>query len=352
VTAPQDAPPGGVADQLDVADAPEVKPDRRAREDPKERAIGIVQRSGAAVMLAVTLIIGAVSFGESFTQPDNLIRTIAAGSAFLAIVAVGMTFVIISGGIDLSVGSVLAMSAVLTAYCSTEYGLFAALTVPLIASALIGLVHGLLITRLGLPPFIVTLAGLQFARGVAFKVTKEGNETALIEQDSPLRDLGRKEIIGVPLPVLIALAAFVIGAIVLNRTRFGQSVFAIGGSEDAASLMGLPVRRIKVSLYVWSSLLAGLAGMLIAARSSTGEPTAGYGLELQAIAAVVIGGTLLTGGYGTMSGTLAGVALLAVVQNLINQVGTLSQYYQDVVSGAFLLTVVLLQTVLGRRRRL
>ena len=151
---------------------------------------------------------------------------------------------------------------------------------------------------------------------------------------------------------MIALAAFAVGAVVLNRSRFGQAVFAIGGSEDAAPLMGLPVRRVKTSLYVWSALLAGLAGILIAARSSTGEPTAGYGLELQAIAAVVIGGTLLTGGYGTMSGTLAGVALLAVIQNIINQVGTLSQYYQDVVSGAFLLAVVLLQLILARRRRL
>jgi ribose transport system permease protein len=155
----------------------------------------------------------------------------------------------------------------------------------------------------------------------------------------------------VPLPVLIALAAFVIGAIVLNRTRFGQSVFAIGGSEDARPSW---VCRCAASRSRCTS----------GARCSPGSPACssppgldrradrGYGLELQAIAAVVIGGTLLTGGYGTMSGTLPGVALLAVVQNLINQVGTLSQYYQDVVSGAFLLTVVLLQTVLGRRRRL
>jgi ribose transport system permease protein len=215
-----------------------------------------------------------------------------------------------------------------------------------------GLVQGLLIARAGMPAFIVTLAGLLFARGVALRVTDEGNQTLLIQPGSFVASLGQTSVLGVPLPVIFALVAFAVGAVVLNRTRYGQAVFAIGGSEDAASLMGLPVRRVKTSLYVWSALLAGFAGMLIAARSSTGDPNAGTGLELQAIAAVVIGGTLLTGGLGTMSGTLAGVALLAVIQNLINQVGTLSQYYQDVVSGAFLLLVVVVQTYLGRRRRI
>ena len=123
----------------------------------------------------------------------------------------------------------------------------------------------------------------------------------------------------------------------LNRTRFGQAVFAIGGSQDAAELMGLPVARVKVLVYVLSALLAGLAGILVAAQTSSGLPTIGEGRELEAIAAVVIGGTLLTGGAGSLGGTLAGVLLLKVIQNLINQVGTLSSYYQQVVSGAFLL---------------
>ena len=235
----------------------------------------MLQRSGAVFMLVITLVAGAASFGTSFTHPDNLIDTVAAGSAFLALVSVGMTFVIISGGIDLSVGAVLAMSAVLTAYCAAEYGPVAAIIVPLAASALVGLAQGLLISRVALPAFIVTLAGMQLARGVAFKVTDEGNKTVLIPEDSGLRDLGSGAILGMPIPVVIALVAFAIGGVVLNRSRFGQAVFAIGGSEDAAPLMGLPVRRVKTSLYVWSAVLAGIAGILIAARSSTGEPTAG-----------------------------------------------------------------------------
>lgn len=331
--------------------APPIHDDAARRADRRDRAVDLVRRSGAVVMLAVTLVAGAAGFGLSFVHPNNLVNTIAAGTAFLAIIAVGMTFVIITGGIDLSVGAVLAMSAVLAAWASAQWGGFVGIAVALAASAAVGLAQGVLISLLRLPSFIVTLAGMQLARGVAFKVTDEGNHTVLIGDIGWLRWLGRGEILGIPVPVAIALIAFAIGSLVLARTRTGQVVFAIGGSPDAASLMGLPVRRVTTSVYVWSALLAGVAGVLIAARSSTGEPTAGYGMELQAIAAVVIGGALLTGGVGKMSGTLAGVALLAVLQNLINQVGTLSQYFQDVVSGGFLLTVVLLQAGIARRRR-
>jgi ribose transport system permease protein len=152
--------------------------------------------------------------------------------------------------------------------------------------------------------------------------------------------------------VFIALAFLGILGVILRRTRFGQSLFAIGGSESASLLMGLPVRRSKTLVYVLSALLAGLAGALLAARSSSGVPTVGTGLELDAIAAVVIGGTLLSGGAGSLTGTLAGVLLLGVIQNLINQVGGLNSSYQAVVSGAFLIVVVLIQTYLSRRQRL
>jgi ribose/xylose/arabinose/galactoside ABC-type transport system permease subunit len=153
------------------------------------------------------------------------------------------------------------------------------------------------------------------------------------------------------MPVYVAVVVLVIGALVLNRTRFGQSVYAIGGSADSAELMGLAVARVKVSVYVLSATLAAVAGVLVAAQTSSGLPTIGEGRELEAIAAVVIGGTLLAGGTGTLSGTLAGALLLKVIQNLINQVGVLSSYYQQVVSGVFLLLVVLVQTRLSRRRQ-
>jgi galactofuranose transport system permease protein len=148
------------------------------------------------------------------------------------------------------------------------------------------------------------------------------------------------------------ILAFAAGALVLNRTSYGQAIFAIGSSEDAAQLMGVPVNRTKIIAYTVSGALAGLAGALLAARLSAGQPVVGAAWELDAIAAVVVGGTLLTGGYGTMSGSLVGVLLLGVLQNLINQVGTLSSYTQQMASGAFLIVVVTIQIYLTRKRNL
>jgi ribose/xylose/arabinose/galactoside ABC-type transport system permease subunit len=319
------------------------------RREGGRRLAGLVRRGAAPVVLVLVVALGAVVFGDSFASAGNF-ANIAISSSFLALVAVGMTFVIISGGIDLSVGSVLALGGVLTAYGS-RWGSAGALLLPLVVCGLIGLTQGLLIAKARMAPFIVTLAGLLFARGLALAVSDEGNTTYLIQSGMLVGRLGQGTVLGVGLPVLFALVAFAVGLVVLNRTRSGQAVFAIGGSQDAAELMGLPVARIKVGIYVASGLLAGFAGVLVAARSSSGLPTVGDGLELQAIAAVVIGGTLLSGGAGTLSGTLAGVLLLGVIQNLINQVGTLSSYYQQVVSGAFLIVVVIVQAWISRRQR-
>ena len=245
----------------------------------------------------------------------------------------------------------LALGGVLSAIGS-EAGLIGALGLPLVVCGAIGLLQGVLIGRVGLAPFIVTLAGLLGVRGLVLTLTDEGADVPSVERGSAFTSLGRDEILGLQLPVWIALAVFGLTAVLLWRTRFGQSLFAIGGSESASQLMGLNVRRPKILVYVISAVLAGLAGALLAARSSSGVPNVGQGLELDAIAAVVIGGTLLTGGAGSLSGTLAGVLLLGVIQNLINQVGDLNSSYQSVVSGAFLAVVVVVQTYLSRKQRL
>jgi ribose transport system permease protein len=201
-----------------------------------------------------------------------------------------------------------------------------------------------------MPPFIVTLAALLFARGLAFAVSEEGNRVYIIERSLWFTQLGQGSLLGIRYPIWIALIAFLVGWVVLERTRYGLAVSAIGANEDAARLMGLGRTRVKVAMYTFSAILASIAGILVAARSSSGLSTIGVGLELQAIAAVVIGGTLLTGGIGSLPGTMAGVLLLGVIDNLINQVGHLSSYLQLVVSGAFLLAVVVAQTVLTRQR--
>jgi ribose/xylose/arabinose/galactoside ABC-type transport system permease subunit len=319
------------------------------RVDAGAAAATFARRGSAPIVLALVVAVGAVVFGNSFIGPQNL-GNIALDSSYLVLIAVGMTFVIISGGIDLSVGSVFALAGVLAAY-GAQWGSAAAVALPLAVCGLIGLANGMLVGHARIAPFIVTLATLLFARGLALAASQEGNEVRLIPADLVLTRIGQATIAGIGMPVYVAVVVLVIGALVLNRTRFGQSVYAIGGSADSAELMGLAVARVKVSVYVLSATLAAVAGVLVAAQTSSGLPTIGEGRELEAIAAVVIGGTLLAGGTGTLSGTLAGALLLKVIQNLINQVGVLSSYYQQVVSGVFLLLVVLVQTRLSRRRQ-
>ncbi len=333
-----------------LSEAKSMKPsdDEPLGASRSERLSALAQQHGALVTLVVAVIAASLSF-DTFLTGDNL-ENMAVSSAFLAVVALGMTFVIITGGIDLSVGSLFALGGVLAAWGS-QYGTAVALLLPLAVCGLIGLVNGLLIARSRLAPFIVTLAAMLGARGILLSVTDEGSKTYLVDKDTFFATLGQGKLLGIGVPVWITLALFVAGAVILRRSRFGQYVYAVGGNEDAAALMGAPVARTKVTVYTISGLCAGLAGALNAAWLVSGVTILGSGMELEAISAVVIGGTLLTGGFGFISGSLVGVLLLKVIQNVINQIGSLDSAYQQVVSGAFLALVVIAQTWLGRRRR-
>jgi len=308
---------------------------------------GLVQRRGSVVVLALVVLGSAFAF-DSFATVDNA-RNIAIQSSFLAIVALGMTFVILSGGIDLSVGSVYALGGVLAAY-GIQWGSVAGLLLPLLVCGGIGLLNGFLVAYGRLAPFIVTLAALLGARGLMRAISDEGSTTYLVK-NSTFRTFGSGSFLGIGYPVCLVAVIVLIGIVVLSRTRFGRAAYAVGGSQDAASLMGVPVRRTQIWVYVISGLLAGLAGGINAAKLGSGVTVLGTGMELDAIAAVVIGGTLLTGGAGTIAGTIAGVLLLGVIQNVINQVGNLNSSYQQVISGAFLAVVVVAQTYLARMRR-
>jgi ribose transport system permease protein len=259
-----------------------------------------------------------------------------------------MTFVIISGGIDLSVGSILALGGVVAAQTVQVFWPLALILPPLLCG-LIGFGNGLLIAKAKMAPFIVTLAGLLGIRGLALAFA--GSEPVRIDGGSAFVWFGQGQILGVAVPIVIVVVAFVVGGLVLARTSYGRVIFAIGGSEESARLMGLPVDRTKIIAYTTSGALAGLAGALLAARISAGDPNGGLAWELDAISAVVVGGTLLTGGAGSISGSLAGVLLLSVLQNLINQLGTLGSYAQQLVSGFFLIAVVLVQAYLKRKQR-
>ncbi|KEZ78776.1 ABC transporter permease [Salinisphaera hydrothermalis] len=310
----------------------------------RERLVALVQsRLALAVLIVVTL--GAGAYFPNLLAPTN-IENIVTAASFLGLIVLGQSFVLIMGGLDLSVGSMLALGTVISAY-TLPYGWPVALLAPAVAGALVGLIDGTLIARAKMAPFIVTLAALLGIHGIAL---------ALAKQSMDLGDAGffgtiaNGEIAGINNMIWILLIAFALGALVLNRTRYGMALFAIGGNEDAARMMGVRVERIKIATYMLSGALAGLAGALLAARLNSGLPTAGEGYELQSIAAAVVGGVLLTGGVGTLTGALSGVLLLGLIQNIINQIGTLSASYQQLASGAFLLVAVIIQSLLSHRR--
>ncbi|GIM97726.1 sugar ABC transporter permease [Paractinoplanes toevensis] len=318
------------------------------REERTDRIVGIVQRQGAPAVLILVVLISLAAF-PNFRSFDNT-ATILVAAAPPMLIALGMTFVILTGGIDLSVGSLYVLGGVLAAWAS-QYGFVAAFAAPLLVCGAIGVANGLLIAYTRMAPFIVTLAALLGARGLMRAISSEGSETFLVKSDA-FRRLGNGSFLDIGYQVWLVAGLVVLGMVLLARTGFGRAVYAVGGSEDAAALMGVAVRRTKVWVYVMSGLLAGVAGAINAAKLGSGVTVLGTGMELDAIAAVVIGGTLLTGGAGSIAGTVAGVLLLGVIQNLINQVGNLNSNWQQVISGTFLALVVVAQTYLVKLRRI
>ncbi len=333
--------------------APESIAARPDRKRDSGRFGSFFQSQGALAALLLLLSFGGLRYDE-FLSTQN-IAFLLANTAKFGLIAVGMAFVIMAGGIDLSVGTVAVLSSVVAALLS-PHGLAPALAGGVAVGLVMGLFNGLAIAKLRLMPFIVTLCTFIAARGLALVVS--GRETVAISYESGFDQLADGQVLGIPVPVLIAGLAFALGALVLRYTGFGRSVLAVGGNEEAARLMGLPVDRVKIAVYTLSGALAGLAGVILAAQTS-GSPTEGVGWELIAIAAVVVGGTLLTGGQGSVLNTLTGVLLLAVIINLINFENgytdgphlRLGSYWQTIVRGAFLLAVVVLQARLAQGRK-
>ncbi len=301
-----------------------------------------LQQQGALIMLLVVCIAGFARY-EAFLTPENLLNVVRQNS-MLGLVALGMTFVILTGGIDLSVGALLAVAGVVAANLANQ-GLVVALVAAVAATTFLGLINGLVIAKARIQPFIVTLAMMIAARGLALAAT--GEASVGITDDS-FAWLGRGTIGFLPVPILILIVAFAVGWLVLNQTRFGRNVFAVGDNDEAARLMGLNVNRVTIAVYAISGALAGLAGVMLASRLGAGQPVAGTGYELDAIAAVVIGGTLLTGGQGNVLSTLVGVLLLGVIFNLFNLEGTISPWWQLVLRGVILLFVVVVQNRLTK----
>jgi ribose/xylose/arabinose/galactoside ABC-type transport system permease subunit len=310
----------------------------------RERFGSFIQQQGALVLLVLVCLIATARY-EAFLTPENLLNVLRQNS-MLGIVALGMTFVILTGGIDLSVGSLLAVAGVIAANLA-DRGLAVAIIAAVAATTVLGLINGLVIAKARIQPFIVTLGMMIAARGIALAVTNEQN-VRIPATATDFAWLGQGMIGFLPVPILILIIVFVIGWLILNYTRFGRHVFALGDNDEAARLMGLNIDRVTILVYTISGLLAGLAGVILASRLYTGSPTEGVGRELDAIAAVVVGGTLLTGGKGSVVSTLYGVLLLGVIFNIFNLEGQISPWWQLVFRGAILLAVVILQNRLTR----
>lgn len=301
--------------------------------------------------LIATILIFIAAYAGCALQYPSILSTRVAGNlltdnAFLGIAAVGMTFVIISGGIDLSIGSVIAFTGVFLAVIlqKTSIHPLAAFVLVLIITTAFGAAMGAIIHYLKMPPFIVTLAGMFLARGMAFVMSIDsipidhafyGQLTGLYYK---MPGGGRLTLIG-----CVMLLVFAVGIVLSQRTRFGANVYALGGGVQTAELMGVPVARTTIQIYALSGFLAGLSGIVFSLYTSAGYSLAAVGVELDAIAAVVIGGTLLTGGAGFVGGTLIGILIQGLIQTYITFDGSLSSWWTKILIGLLLFAFILMQ---------
>ncbi|MBB3658661.1 simple sugar transport system permease protein [Rhizobium sp. BK650] len=301
--------------------------------------------------LLATIVIFILAYAVCTLQYPNILSTRVIGNlltdnAFLGIAAVGMTFVIISGGIDLSIGSVIAFTGVFLAVIlqKTSIHPLAAFAIVLVITTAFGAVMGMIIHFLQMPPFIVTLAGMFLARGMAYVLSIDSIPIDH-EYYSTLTSLyyrlpggGRLTLIGA-----IMLIVFAVGIFIAHRTRFGTNVYALGGGVQTAQLMGVPVGRTTIQIYALSGFLAGLSGIVFSLYTSAGYSLAAVGVELDAIAAVVIGGTLLTGGAGFVAGTFVGLLIQGLIQTYITFDGTLSSWWTKILIGLLLFAFMVMQ---------
>ncbi|MDX3380899.1 ABC transporter permease [Streptomyces niveiscabiei] len=292
-------------------------------------------------VLAVLIAIGGITKPDEFLDTRNL-QLVLTQASVIGVVTVGMTFVIISGGIDLSVGAIVALSSVwATTVATQEYGFAGVLFTAVLVGLGCGLVNGVLIAYGGMVPFIATLAMLASARGLALQITDGQTQIVTI---SGILDLGERDsyVLGIPPLVLVFAFVTVVGWLLLNRTTFGRRAVAVGGNPEAARLAGIDVRRQRLYLYLLSGLCCGIAAFLLIILSGSGQNTNGNLYELDAIAAAIIGGTLLSGGRGTIVGSVLGVLIFTTITNIF-ALNNLQTDVQQIAKGAIIVAAVLVQ---------
>ncbi|WP_138494857.1 ribose ABC transporter permease RbsC [Paenibacillus pinistramenti] len=299
----------------------------------------VTQKLGPLLGLIILIIIVSV-LNPSFLEPLNILNMLRQVS-INALIAFGMTFVILTGGIDLSVGSILALSSAFVANMMVA-GLDPILSIIIgcLLGGVMGMVNGLMITKGKMAPFIATLATMTIFRGLTLVYT-DGNPITGLGDSRAFQLFGRGYQFGIPVPAITMIITFALLWVVLHKTSFGRKTYAVGGNEKAAKVSGIKVTRVKIMIYALTGLLSALAGAILTSRLNSAQPTAGDSYELDAIAAVVLGGTSLSGGRGRIVGTLIGVLIIGILNNGLNLLGV-SSFYQMVVKGIVILIAVLI----------
>jgi ribose transport system permease protein len=300
-------------------------------------------------ILAVLIIVGVIiSLFSPYFLTINNIMGVSRTISITAIMAIGMTMVIITGGIDLSVGSIMGLSSLMTALMfQNGYPTLAAVTVGILVGITAGLLNGLLITKVNLPPFIATLGTLSIGRGLIYIITKGFPVTPDIPESYSY--IGQGYLGFVPIPVIAMLFLMIVFSVIMSRTRFGRHVYAIGGNETAARLSGVKTNLTKTMVYVLSGTISAVAGIILFARLSSAEPASGFGAELEVIAAAAIGGASLAGGYGSIIGAIIGAALIGVISNGIVLLN-INTYAQQAITGIVILIAVSIDMWRSKRK--
>lgn len=310
-----------------------------------KRKFWIIARKYATFAILCLIVVAMFFLTDRFFTANNL-SNVGRQVSMNAILSVGMTMVIISGGIDLSVGAIVAMSGVVCAEIISKTGqMVLAILAALLVGVLVGFINGILIAKTQIAPFIITLSSCSICTGIVQASTMA---MPIPLDNEGFKVLGQGSLAIIPIPFLIMLLIFILAAFLMNRTKFGRYVYAIGGNEKASIVAGIQVIKIKTMVYVLCGFLAALAGVIYTSRLSSGTPSLGEGYEMDAITAAVIGGASLSGGSGGIWGTLIGAIIIGVIKNALNLL-QVNSYYQDIVTGAVVLAAVLFDRFIQTR---
>ena len=312
-----------------------------------KKELGSLLRNFALVFIIIAIAVVMSFASPAFMTSKNIINIIRQIS-INGIIAVGMTFVILTGGIDLSVGSVVAITSVLVgSILQAGHSWVVACLVAFVAALAFGAFNGFMIAYVGFQPFIATLATVTMGSGIALAYS---DGKPYIISDPSFLKIGQGYLGPIPIPVILLVLVVIIGLIILKTTTFGRYVFAIGGNKEAAKLSGVKTKRVEIAVYIISSLCASVVGLILSARISSGQPTAGAGYELDAIAATAIGGTSMSGGVGSLTGTVFGFILLGLMTNSMNLLN-INSFYQEIVKGILIIIAVFLDMTSKRRNK-